>query len=198
MKFFGSCSAQEAAGVLIAQLSMMWAESGAFGDEETFVREYLDPMFNDADVGSSLEETEDIGLESGDAAVEFHIINACARCILAIRAHRAGDIEESWRHVSEAAIRTGFISNQLSLGDFRKAVLRAQSKAGAKARHAEDYEMKDRIHAWWKENHHNYKSIESAATAYTRIEPIAQRTARKHIDDAVKTYSLPPKRTRQK
>ncbi|AVR87522.1 hypothetical protein [Thauera aromatica] len=59
-------------------------------------------------------------------------------------------------------------------------------KHAASARHAEDYETAERIQAWYVENHHHYRSMDAAADAVTGLEPVAFRTARKHIGAAAK------------
>lgn len=65
----------------------------------------------------------------------------------------------------------------------KTAVSKNASKA-ANALHAEDNEIAERIKAWYLDNHHHYRSMDAAAEAVLRLEPIAFRTARKHIGTA--------------
>lgn len=65
--------------------------------------------------------------------------------------------------------------------------LSALGRKAALARHAEDNETAERIRAWYAENHHRFKSMDAAAEAAARIEPVSFRTARKHIGAAAKT-----------
>jgi hypothetical protein len=60
------------------------------------------------------------------------------------------------------------------------------ARKAADARHAENREIAERIKAWYIENHHRFRSLDAAAEAATRIEPVVVKTARKHIGDAAK------------
>lgn len=60
------------------------------------------------------------------------------------------------------------------------------AKKANDARHAENREIAERIRAWYAENHHHFPSMDSAAEAVARIEPVAFKTARKHIGTAAK------------
>lgn len=54
------------------------------------------------------------------------------------------------------------------------------------ARHAENREIAESIKEWFHKNKQNYKSLSEAAKAAIRIEPVAYRTAYKHIAAAAK------------
>ena len=70
--------------------------------------------------------------------------------------------------------------------DERKRCLSSNARNAADARHAENREIAARIQAWYAENHHRFPSMDKAAEAVMRIEPVAFKTARKHIGAAAK------------
>ncbi|WBL65008.1 hypothetical protein [Thauera sp. WB-2] len=74
----------------------------------------------------------------------------------------------------------------------RKRSLSTNARNAADARHAENREIAERIQAWYAENRHLYRSMDQAAEAVVKLEPVAWRTARKHIGAAAK--NLPPAR----
>lgn len=78
-------------------------------------------------------------------------------------------------------------AEEMHKGQSQDDPVRLLAKKAASARHAENREIAARIQDWFIENHHSYRSMDAAAEAVTRIEPIAFRTARKHIGDAAKT-----------
>lgn len=65
--------------------------------------------------------------------------------------------------------------------------LRSMSaKKAAAARHGENREIAERLKEWFTENRDSFPSLDAAAQAAIKIEPVAFRTARKHIGDAAK------------
>lgn len=86
---------------------------------------------------------------------------------------------------AEYASRNGETLND-ALARVRREAVRALASRAANARHAENREIAERIQAWYAENRHLYRSMDAAAEAVSRIEPVAVRTARKHIGAAAK------------
>ena len=64
--------------------------------------------------------------------------------------------------------------------------VKSLTKKANDARHAENREIAERLRAWYAENRHLFSSLDAAATAAIRVEPVAFTTARKHIGDAAK------------
>lgn len=77
-----------------------------------------------------------------------------------------------------------------SLGDFlngaRSALVKSITKKANDASHARNREIAERIQAWYTENHQRFRSMDAAAEAVTKIEPVAFKTARKHVGIAAK------------
>lgn len=65
-------------------------------------------------------------------------------------------------------------------------VLSRNARKGADAAHAENREIAERIKAWYFDNQGSYRSLDGAAEAVIKIEPVSFRTARKHIGQAAK------------
>ncbi len=93
----------------------------------------------------------------------------------------AGEHEGAWKLVAEANYFAGLFSAYIQYNPLRE---NARNAAGA--RHTENREIAERIQAWYAENHHRYRSKDAAAEAVTRVEPVAFKTARKHIGAAAK------------
>lgn len=64
--------------------------------------------------------------------------------------------------------------------------VRALARKAANARHAENREISDQVKSWFRENGHLYPSLEKAAEAVIKLEPISRRTAYRHISDEAK------------
>jgi len=60
------------------------------------------------------------------------------------------------------------------------------AKKAAAARHLENREIAERLKQWFTENREKFPSMDAAAEAAIRIEPVSFRTARKHIGDVAK------------
>lgn len=69
-------------------------------------------------------------------------------------------------------------------------LLSRQGKKAADARHAENREIAQEIKDWYAANHHRYKSMDAAAAAVTKLQPVVFSTARKHIGTAAKGLGL--------
>lgn len=175
------------AGFLIVQLSELCDETEYIGGGEAFIRDYLDPMYNDEDLDA---DELAAGFHSG-APVDLAIIVAAAYCVHAIRAGKSGDLMGGWSYVQDASMWFGGACAEVRISRGYDAFSKLRAKRAAEARHAENYEIRDRIHEWWKSNHGNYKSMDKAAEALIRVEPVAFRTARKHIGEAARIYALP-------
>ena len=72
------------------------------------------------------------------------------------------------------------------LASERADAIKDLARKAANARHAEDNETGERIQAWYSENYHLYRSMDKAAEAAIKLEPVAFKTARKHIGIAAK------------
>jgi hypothetical protein len=74
---------------------------------------------------------------------------------------------------------------------------RAAQAARADKRHAEDRDTKQQVFLWLDKNRHSYKSMNAAAQAITKLQPIAFTTAQawgrewKKLQSAGRPYSLP-------
>jgi len=99
-------------------------------------------------------------------------------------AQMEGQLARAWRIVAEASYHVGVVSGKLE-GSAHDPV-RENAKRAAQVRHAENREIAERIKDWFIENHHRYRSKDAAAEAVTRVEPVAFKTARKHIGAAAK------------
>lgn len=75
-------------------------------------------------------------------------------------------------------------------------LLSRHGQRAAHARHAENREIADIIKAWYREHHAEYPSMDSAAEAVIRLQPVAFRTARKHISAAAKEFGLSNRKAR--
>lgn len=99
-----------------------------------------------------------------------------------------GHYDLAWELAAEANYHVGVVCGML--GTPTDNPVRENARKAAAARHAENREIAERIQTWFIENHQHYRSKDAAAEAVTRIEPVAFRTARKHIGAAAK--NLPP------
>lgn len=119
-------------------------------------------------------------------------------------AYTEADLAQSLRLLMLSARHRGRVRGTVkavSPEDKREIIELARSelaRRGAAARHAENHEMRARIFAWYREHYHLFKSMDAAAEAYLKEEPVSFRTARKHIGAAAKAYALPAKRTSPK
>ena len=75
---------------------------------------------------------------------------------------------------------------ETTLAAARREGVRMLASKAAFARHAENREIAERIQSWYAENRHLYRSMDQAAEAVVKLEPVAWRTARKHIGAAAK------------
>lgn len=119
-------------------------------------------------------------------------------------AYTEADLAKSLRLLMLSARQRGYVrgtNHAARLEDNRALIsaLRSElARRGAAARHVENHEMRDRIFAWYREHYRLFNSMDRAAEAYMREEPVTFRTARKHIGAAAKAYALPAKRTSSK
>jgi len=99
-------------------------------------------------------------------------------------AFRDGRHDLAWKLVAEASWHAGVVRGLLVMTEHDP--VRENARKAATARHAESREIAGRIQAWYAENHHRYRSKDAAAEAVTRVEPVAFKTARKHVGAAAK------------
>lgn len=111
------------------------------------------------------------------------LASACFNCFLAQMALGQGRYFLALYHLGIST--SGMHSALGSIGRMHE-ILSENARKAADARHAENREIRDRIHSWYAENHHRYRSMDKAAEAVMRIEPVAFKTARKHIGTAAK------------
>lgn len=69
-------------------------------------------------------------------------------------------------------------------------LLSRHGQKAAHARHAENREIAEAIKQWYRENHGRFRSMDAAAEAATKLQPVAFRTARKHIKAAANELKL--------
>ena len=153
-------------------------------------------------------------LESADEVAEFKKLTDLAQGLRDKQRKRAErvfsafiegneevDINDPSDSASQAAYdwadkMSGSILNDLdhrSIGDFVTLILESHVKASqaAKAhkRHAENRAMKADVFTWLDSNMMNFKSMDAAAQAITRQQPIAFRTARDWVGEWKKVRS---------
>ena len=95
----------------------------------------------------------------------------------------------------QSLYQLSIIANMMTLKEARdeasaSELLSRQGKKAADARHAENREIAQEIKDWYGANHDRYKSMDAAAEAVTKLQPVAFRTARKHIGHAAKELGL--------
>tara|TARA_R110001583_G_C5671067_1_gene411141 strand:+ start:12752 stop:13342 length:591 start_codon:yes stop_codon:yes gene_type:complete len=93
------------------------------------------------------------------------------------------------KNVAQHAIKNSTAARDAAMVASERAAADAitnLARRAAMARHAENYETAERIKAWYAENHHQFKSMDAAAQAAIKLEPVAFKTARKHIGEAAK------------
>lgn len=117
---------------------------------------------------------------------------ALAYSKLASRHHARGNSRRAAKYAHQAMTLKDFLSASLNVpsDDVARIIMSERARSAANVRHAENREIAERIKAWYRENRHRYRSMDAAAAAVTKIEPVAFKTARKHIGDAAKTYPL--------
>ena len=146
--------------------------------KEYYYKEVLEPAWIASDKGISAYD-----VLCGDEDLD----NIVAARVMAMYyaevegALEAGEHEGAWKLVAEANYFAGLFSAYIQYNPLRE---NARNAAGA--RHTENREIAERIQAWYAENHHRYRSKDAAAEAVTRVEPVAFKTARKHIGAAAK------------
>ncbi len=125
-------------------------------------------------------------------------------------AYTEADLAKSLRLLMLSARQRGYVrgtnhaarleDNRALISELRSELERrsAAARRGAAVRHAESYQVRDRIFEWYRERYHLFKSMDIAAEAYMKEEPVSFRTARKHIGAAAKAYALRAKRTSSK
>lgn len=146
--------------------------------QEYYYKEVLEPAWTASDKGISAYDVlcGDEDLDNIVAARVMAMYYAEVEVAL-----EAGEHEGAWKLVAEANYFAGFFSAYIQYNPLRE---NARNAAGA--RHAESREIAERIQAWYAENRHLYRSMDKAADAVVKLEPVEWRTARKHIGAAAK------------
>lgn len=95
----------------------------------------------------------------------------------------------------QSLYQLSIIANMMTLKEARdeasaSELLTRQGKKAADARHAENREIAQDIKDWYCENHQRFKSMDAAAEAVIKLQPVSFRTARKHIGEAAKELGL--------
>lgn len=107
----------------------------------------------------------------------------------AVHALQAESTDDALDHFSDARYLRGFADGILYSGT--DALVRADlARVGANARHTETKEIRERIEAWYAQHHRKFKSVDAAATAAVKEEPISFPTARKWISEYKKSGKL--------
>lgn len=119
----------------------------------------------------------------------------------AATSHRAGDVDGAFDWLSEAQDALSLANGNHMWDEGEKlgcesamensvtAARTALAKAAAQARHAENRATKASVFAWLDINMVNFKSMDAAAEAVTKQQPIAFRTARDWVGEWKKLRS---------
>jgi len=108
---------------------------------------------------------------------------------LAVQALQARSDAEAYDYLSDARYLRGYADGIIYSGN--DALVRADfARLGAKGRHAETEGIKERILTWYAQNHGEFKSVDAAARAASKQEPIVFTTARKWIAEYKKSNKL--------
>lgn len=124
-----------------------------------------------------------------EEAYKFMLLVILASLHFAVHALQARSMDEAFDHFSDATYLRGVADGILHCGT--DALVRADlARVGAKARHLETKEMRKRLETWYDQNYEKFKSVDAAAMAAVKEEPIAFPTARKWISEHKKSRKL--------
>jgi hypothetical protein len=108
---------------------------------------------------------------------------------LAVQALQADSEPDAYDYLSDARYLRGYADGVIYSGN--DALIRADfARLGVKARHAETEEIKQRLSIWFVQNRERFTSVDSAALAATKQEPISFGTAQKWIREFKKSNKL--------
>lgn len=139
-----------------------------------------------ADVARTLADGYSMTKEDGYKLLMTIILTALH---FAVEALQAESDAEAYDHLSDARYLRGYADGIIYSGN--DALIRADlARVGAKARHAETEEIKKRVLAWYAQHRGEFKSLDAAAEAARKQEPIAFTTARKWISEYKKAKKL--------
>lgn len=108
--------------------------------------------------------------------VERDVISCCFMAVGLARR-----MIEKWEDPQEAVHCFAVAGYALGILEARKALPSVAGRIAANARHAENHAIAESIRAWWRKNGANFTSMDDAAIAVMKIEPVSFRTAYKHI-----------------
>ncbi|MCS0631666.1 hypothetical protein NX786_20270 [Telluria mixta] len=107
----------------------------------------------------------------------------------AVHALQAESVDEALRHFARAERLRGFADGLLFSGT--DALVRANlARMGAKAKNKETEQIRNRLEAWYAQHHTQFKSMDAAAEAARKQEPISFRTARQWLSEYKKRKKL--------
>ncbi len=173
----------------LAKIAKLYADRAQGKTEGDFYDDVFSKMPTATTDGNQLcedffAEIDDESLSAWGPLEIYPAVIACAFCIEAIREGKNGKIDRGWLSLTKANwwLGGGIFAGSVDPHEYASHA----GKRAANARHAENRDIAERIKAWYGENHHRYRSMDAAAEAAARIEPISVRTARKHIGAAAK------------
>lgn len=105
-------------------------------------------------------------------------VQACSLAVCALNAEAGGKILDAWRYTSQANYWLGVTIGRMMAEEGQPESISDFAKRGAVVRHTENRAMKADVFAWLDANMANFKSMDAAAQAATKQQPIAFRTAR--------------------
>jgi hypothetical protein len=124
-----------------------------------------------------------------EEGLKFMLLVIVTSLHFAVHALQADSMDEAFDHFSDARYLRGLADGILYRGT--DALVRSNlGRVGAKAKNIETNEMKQRVKTWYAKHHGNFKSVDAAAMAAIKIEPISFPTMRKWISELKKSMKL--------
>lgn len=127
-----------------------------------------------------------VGNFENDFVLTVYISFAGACAELSARHHHRGNAQKAAMYADVVISMVDSIVDLKTDEVLPDDALSINAAKAANARHAENRITAERIKLWYQENHKRFASLDAAAEAATRVEPVAFRTARKHIGAAAK------------
>ena len=182
-------------GGAISRLSDFWDEVAARTGQGhgEFIEKIFGGIWDDGDTGEKFEEELERWGEQPEDMQPFGILQAaftcCAYACQAMRAQNDKDMTTAWNYTVRCKYWLGIVVGTWSIRSLQDEPMKEFARNGAAARHAESRAMKQDVCAWLDSNMANFKSMDAAAQAIIRQQPIAFRTARDWVGEWKKVRS---------